>query len=156
MKSTSVLAILAALAAATSTIQADQKTRLVEPYAPKPSGPAPTGWEIKLLEGSSVESKTKLKNGRQIKVNAPAYELVPVDGVVMREPGYQPKLTNAQKETIGAALTEYSELAEGLQKTLEKTLKEMGDALGKQKGTPKTKGVEIEVTPEPAKKTKNP
>lgn len=124
---------LAACALATAPLAAetgDDKTKLFEPYAPKPSGQSPVGWEIQMLKGSSIESKTTLKNGREIKVNAPAYEMVPSAGaVVLLEPGFNPALGNAQKLTIGALITQYSETAAEMQKSLDKTLAEMEKGL---------------------------
>jgi hypothetical protein len=120
-----------ALAISMAGTQAEEKTKLFEPYAPKPSGPSPSGWEVQMLKGSSIESKTTLRNGREIKVNAPAYEMVPAaGGIVMKEPGFDPALGNSQRLTIGALITEYSETADRLQKELEKTISEMDKALG--------------------------
>lgn len=101
-------------------------TRLIEPYAPKPSGPTPEGWEIKILEGSVVESVTRLKSGREIKVSTPAYELVPIgDVLVISDPGFNPTLANSQTDTIGAVLTKYSEEAHILQERLKKIIEEL-------------------------------
>lgn len=134
-----------------------EKTKLLEPYAPKPSGPTPEGWEIQPLKGSSIESVTKLQSGKEIKVNAVAYQLVPkAGGVVLTDPGFDPKLANAQKTTIGALLTEYSEVADELQKTLEKTLAELDTALGAPPAEKKPDAAPAKpepAKPEPAKPT---
>jgi hypothetical protein len=114
-----------------------EETRLTEPYNPKPSGECPTGWEIQILEGSQIDNSTTLNNKRVVKVTVPAYELVPSkpkDGSVMttlRDPGFDPKLANAQKDTVGATLTSYSEqagvLSEKLSKIVESLRKDLGD-----------------------------
>lgn len=133
-----------------------QDTKLEEPYAPKASGPTQPGWEIRILQGSNIESKTTLRNGRIIKVSAPAYELVPKgEAVVMKEPGFDPMLANAQKETIGALLTAYSESASSLQATLEKTLAQLDASLKETKisAEPKTEP-KPEPKPEEKEKTK--
>jgi len=104
-------------------IHAEEKTKLYEAYAPKPSGPSPAGWTIQILQGSSVDSATKLKNGREIKVTAPVFELVASNSVcVITDPGFDPKLGNNQTATIGATITQYSETTKELQDQLDKTI----------------------------------
>ena len=158
MKLTIALTIL--IAAQLSVASAEDKTKLFEPYAPKPSGPTPEGWSIQILKGSSVESKSNLKNGREIKVNAPAYELVPQKGgKVLREPGFEAALANSQKMTIGALLTKYSETAGTLQSELEKTLGELEKGLqGAAEATPKDAATkeaqDNKATPKPSPTTK--
>jgi len=112
----------------------DGQPKLFEPYAPKPSGTTPDGWEIRILEGSQVENSTVLKNKREIKVTVPAYELVPAtkDGkiTIIKDPGFESKLANAQKNTVGAVLTQFSETAGGLQEKLDKIIQEMEKGIG--------------------------
>jgi len=109
-----------------------QRTQLLEPYAPKPSGNAPEGWEIKPLKGSSIETVTRLQNGKEIKVNAIAYQLVPKDGgVVLKDPRFDPRLANSQTATIGAVITNYSEKVTSLQKELDETIAALDEALSK-------------------------
>ena len=112
----------------------DEQTKLFEPYAPKPSGATPDGWEIQILEGSQIENKTTLVNKREIKVTVPAYELIPSVGkekiTVLKDPGFEPSLATAQKNTIGAVLTQYSEKVNDLQEKLEKILGELEKGLG--------------------------
>jgi hypothetical protein len=140
--------------------------RLFEPYNPKASGKAPEGWEMKILEGSQVENTTVLEGKKEIKVTVPAYELVPskIEGVaVITDPGFDPKLATAQKETIGAILTLYSEEAVELQEKLEKVTaaleKEMQaggiekpGAEGAQTTPTQSQGTKPEATPNPEKK----
>jgi hypothetical protein len=114
-------------------ISEDSQPKLFEPYAPKPSGKAPDGWEIKILEGSQVENSTTLDNKKEIKVTVPAYELVPKQSstsIVFKDPGFEPELSTSQKSTIGAVLTDYSEQAGELQSRLEKVIQELEKGLG--------------------------
>jgi hypothetical protein len=130
--------------------------KLYEPYAPKPSGKAPEGWEIKILEGSQVENSTNLNGKKEIKVTVPAYELVPIlseETRVITDPGFDPKLATAQKNTIGAVLTAYSEEAYSLQEQLNKVISELEEGLSpkkeeKDETTPSSK-------PNPAQQQKN-
>jgi hypothetical protein len=111
----------------------ESQPKLYEPYAPKPSGKAPDGWEIRILEGSQVENSTNLNGKKEIKVTVPAYELVPKtsdETKVMLDPGFDPKLATAQRATIGAVLTEYSEQTQELHTKLEKVIIELETGLG--------------------------
>jgi hypothetical protein len=113
--------------------QGEAQPKLYEPYAPKPSGKAPEGWEIKILEGSQVENSTLLNGKKEIKVTVPAYELVPKTNegtLIIKDPGFDPKLATAQRDTIGAVLTEYSEKTIDLQLKLEKVIEELEVGLG--------------------------
>lgn len=121
-----LLSLLGLSLMTTTLLGQESGPKLFEPYKPKPSGSAPDGWEIKILEGSSVDSTTVLKNGKEVKVSAPAYELVPKEGALtFRDPGFQPELANAQKYTIGALLTQYSEKASDLQESLDRVVSEL-------------------------------
>jgi hypothetical protein len=114
----------------------DSQPKLYEPYAPKPSGKPPEGWEIKILEGSQVENSTNLNGKKEIKVTVPAYEIVPKtteSTKVIKDPGFDPKLATSQKSTIGAVLTEYSEQAQELQVKLDKVIIELEEGLGARK-----------------------
>lgn len=117
-----------------SELQANEgQPKLFEPYAPKPSGKAPEGWEIKILEGSQVENSTSLNGKKEIKVTVPAYELVPKSTeatTVIQDPGFDPKLATAQRETIGAVLTQYGEQSQELQIRLDKVIIELESSLG--------------------------
>lgn len=106
--------------------------KLFEPYAPKPSGKCPEGWEIKILDGSQVENSTTLESGKDIKVTVPAYEIVPkttAETIIIKDPGFDPVLGTTQKATIGAILTDYSEATIDLQNRLEKVTKELEKGL---------------------------
>lgn len=116
------------------TLQANEgQPKLFEPYAPKPSGKSPDGWEIKILEGSQVENSSTLSSGKDIKVTVPAYEVVPKTNqqtVVLKDPGFDPLLGTTQNATIGAILTDYSEATVELQAKLEKVTQELEKSLG--------------------------
>lgn len=118
----------------TQTLQASEgQPKLFEPYAPKPSGKSPDGWEIKILEGSQVENSSTLSSGKDIKVTVPAYEIVPKtnpETVVLKDPGFDPSLGTTQTATIGAILTDYSEATVELQAKLEKVTQELEKGLG--------------------------
>lgn len=107
--------------------------KLFEPYAPKPSGKCPEGWEIKILDGSQVENSTTLSSGKDIKVTVPAYEIVAKtnpETIVTKDPGFDPVLGTTQRATIGAILTDYSEATIDLQAKLEKVTMELEAGLG--------------------------
>jgi hypothetical protein len=131
---------------AESQVHANEgQPKLFEPYAPKPSGKSPESWEIKILEGSQVENSTTLTSGKDIKVTVPAYEMVPKvspDSVVLKDPGFDPALGTTQKATIGAILTEYSEVTVDLHGRLEKVTKELEKALGVSSPTPSSEEAE--------------
>jgi len=131
--------LFAVLAASENLNASEGQPKLYEPYAPKPSGKPPEGWEIKILEGSQVENSTNLNGKKEIKVTVPAYEIVPKtseETKVIRDPGFDPKLATAQKATIGAVLTEYSEEAQELQIKLDKVIIELEEGLGAKKEEP--------------------
>jgi hypothetical protein len=133
----------------------ESQPKLFEPYAPKPSGKCPDGWEIKILEGSQVENSTTLASGKDIKVTVPAYEIVPKstpETVVLKDPGFDPVLGTTQKATIGAILTDYSETTIDLQNRLEKVTKELESGLVT--GTQEAKEGD-EKTSEPSSSQKN-
>ncbi len=136
--------------------------KLFEPYAPKPSGKCPDGWEIKILDGSQVENSTTLTSGKDIKVTVPAYEIVPKitpETTVLKDPGFDPVLGTTQKATIGAILTDYSEATIDLQSRLEKVTKELEAGLGaateKQEGSPKSKEEQATTKDKPDEKKKS-
>lgn len=121
------------LVQATTALSSEGQPKLFEPYAPKPSGKSPEGWEIKILEGSQVENSTTLSSGKDIKVTVPAYEMVAKsteETIIIKDPGFDPLLGTTQKTTIGAILTDYSEAAIELQNRLEKVTKELEAGLG--------------------------
>lgn len=117
----------------TPAFSGEGQPKLFEPYAPKPSGKCPEGWEIKILDGSQVENSTTLSSGKDIKVTVPAYEIVAKTGpdtIITKDPGFDPVLGTTQRATIGAILTDYSEATIDLQARLEKVTKELEAGLG--------------------------
>jgi len=142
MKTTTTL--LATVLIASQTIGLAQKAgteqpKLYEPYAPKPSHAIPAGWELKILQGSKVENKTTLKNQKEIKITVPAYELVPItsgkqemnpETTLLKDPGFKPNLANNQTDTLGAVLTQYSEITESLQTKLQNIIGELETNIG--------------------------
>jgi hypothetical protein len=141
--SLSTVALTATMLMGNVIAQEQYQPKLYEPYAPKPSGVIPAGWEIKILEGSQVENSTILPPKREVKITVPAYELVPKQeggSVVLMDPGFAPKLSTAQKETIGAILTDYSEKVIDVQAKLEKLTAELEKKLGEE---PKNKSMSI-------------
>jgi hypothetical protein len=118
----------------------EKNTKLFEPFAPKPSHPIPSGWELQILKGSRVENKTVLKNNKEIKVTVPAYELVPIaanardsKANIIKDPGFKPNLANNQTDTIGAVLTEYSESTTILEEKLQNIIDTLEKEIGKSK-----------------------
>lgn len=150
-KALHVLLCVFILSQVSNAISSEGQPKLFEPYAPKPSGKSPEGWEIKILEGSQVENSTTLGSGKDIKVTVPAYEIVAkasTETIIIKDPGFDPALGTTQKATIGAILTDYSEAAIELQNRLEKVSKELEVGLGTDTNNNTTDGeAEAEATP---------
>lgn len=119
--------ILLACAISTTAYAAELQEPLQEPYKPRPTAEPPKGWKIVLLENSKVENKIEVSPGKEITVGVPAYKLEPTQKegetvLVIMDPRYDPLLKNAQEQTLGAAITKFSEEGEVLRKKLKEAI----------------------------------
>ncbi len=108
-------------------------TRIVEQAQPKPTGAIPVGWRLEVLKGHTIKQQpSTLPNGEQTTVTTSAYVLVPEEkqgAIVFTDPAFDPKLGNAQKNTIGAVLTDYMDTAAGMTKRLDTAIESLKSVL---------------------------
>ena len=126
---------------ALGTSKAKEITRIVEQAQPKPTGAIPSGWRLEVLKGHTIKQQpSTLPNGEQTTVTTSAYVLVPEEkqgAIVFTDPAFDPKLGNAQKNTIGAVLTDYMDTAAGMTKRLDTAIESLKSALNAPSPTPK-------------------
>lgn len=94
--------------------------RIYESAPPKPIGQVPQGWELAVVQGRKIEHPPiELPNGKQTRLTSLAYILVPQEGrVSFTDPGFDPELGTAQKDTVGASLTSFIESSQSIIATL--------------------------------------
>jgi len=104
---------------------------VIERSNPKVIGVVPAGWKIVPLEGAKMESDPiEVRPGITQVIQVSPYKLVPEEPRIgVKEPGFNPKLGNAQTGTIGAALTRYNEEAAQLATELEAAIKTLSAIL---------------------------
>lgn len=126
----SVLLPLAAVAA-DSTEEAKPVTKVFEQSQPKPLGVLPKGWKLEVLKGHTIKQQpAQLPNGETTTIATAAYVLVPEPGAtVFVDPGFEAALGNAQKKTIGAALTAHAEAATTMSNKLDGVIASLKTAL---------------------------
>jgi len=90
---------------------AASEVEIIAPFPAKPLSPAPVGWELEHPEHAPPFSKTvRLSGGSEITLSIRPHVLVPdADGAevfALSEPGFDPELGYAQRDTVGAVLAD--------------------------------------------------